>query len=102
MAQNERVFEGRTDKEGKLVVTHLKAGKYSYRESKAPSRYALDTTAYTFEVDETGGVTGDLAVSDPFTGDTAPTIRKVTICLPDWNPCLVFSDAFFEGAFVPQ
>lgn len=72
--QNERVFEGRTDKEGKLVVTHLKAGKYSYRESKAPSRYALDTTAYTFEVDETGGVTGDLAVSDPF---TSIVIQKV-------------------------
>lgn len=36
------MFDGKTDKEGKLTVKYLPAGKYTYKETKAPSGYALN------------------------------------------------------------
>lgn len=65
-AENKKVFDGKTDKEGKLTVKYLPAGKYTYKESKAPSGYALNPTAYAFEIDEKGVVAGTLIVTDPF------------------------------------
>ena len=41
-------------------------GKYTYKETKAPSGYALNPTAYAFEIDEKGVVAGTLIVTDPF------------------------------------
>ncbi len=58
--------DGKTDKEGKLTVKYLPAGKYTYKETKAPGGYALNPTAYAFEIDEKGVVTGTLSVTDPF------------------------------------
>lgn len=65
-AENKKVFDGKTDKEGKLTVKYLPAGKYTYKETKAPSGYALNPTAYAFEIDEKGVVAGTLIVTDPF------------------------------------
>lgn len=65
-AENKKVFGGKTDKEGKLTVKYLPAGKYTYKETKAPSGYALNPTAYAFEIDEKGVVAGTLIVTDPF------------------------------------
>lgn len=56
----------KTDKDGKLTVKYLPAGKYTYKETKAPSGYALNPTAYAFEIDEKGVVAGTLIVTDPF------------------------------------
>lgn len=65
-AQGKKTAENKTDKDGKLTVTHLPAGKYTYKEVKAPSGYALNPEAYAFEIDEKGAVTGTLAVIEPF------------------------------------
>ena len=65
-AENKKVFDGKTDKEGKLTVKYLPAGKYTYKETKAPSGYALNPTVYAFEIDEKGVVAGTLIVTDPF------------------------------------
>ncbi|HPK16605.1 MAG TPA: SpaA isopeptide-forming pilin-related protein [Clostridia bacterium] len=65
-SENKKVSDGKTDKDGKLTVKYLPAGKYTYKETKAPSGYALNPTAYAFEIDEKGVVTGTLSVTDPF------------------------------------
>ena len=65
-AAGKKVADVKTDKEGKLTVKYLPAGKYTYKETKAPSGYALNPTAYAFEIDEKGVVAGTLIVTDPF------------------------------------
>lgn len=65
-AENKKVFDGKTDKDGKLTVKYLPTGKYTYKETKAPTGYALNPTAYAFEIDEKGVVTETLIVTDPF------------------------------------
>lgn len=72
--ENEKVFSGKTDEEGKLTAKYLPAGEYTYKETKAPSGYALNPTAYAFEIDEAGGATGTFLVTDPF---ASIVIKKV-------------------------
>ena len=72
--ENEKVFAGKTDEEGKLTAKYLPAGEYTYKETKAPSGYALNPMAYAFEIDEAGGVTGTFLVTDPF---ASIVIKKV-------------------------
>ena len=72
--ENEKVFAGKTDEEGKLTAKYLSAGEYTYKETKAPSGYALNPMAYAFEIDEAGGVTGTFLVTDPF---ASIVIKKV-------------------------
>ena len=41
-------------------------GNHTYKETKAPSGYALNPTAYNIEIDEKGAVAGTLEITDPF------------------------------------
>ncbi len=65
-AAGKKVADAKTDKDGKLTVKYLVAGKYTYKETKSPSGYALNPTVNSVEIDEKGVVTGTLAVTDPF------------------------------------
>lgn len=49
------VFIGKTDKDGKLIIT-LPVGKYIYQEVKAPANYTLDKKAYPFEIKADGEI----------------------------------------------
>lgn len=58
------VAEGVTDKDGKLVIEGLAAGKYTFEETKAPEGYQLNKTIYTFVVNPDGSVEGDTTIYD--------------------------------------
>lgn len=47
---NEKVFKGRTDKNGKIVLEGLIAGKYCIYEKEAPKGYELDKKPVCFEI----------------------------------------------------
>ncbi len=56
-ASGKEVFSGKTDKEGKVVVSGLSLNTtYTYYESAAPTGYELNSTKYTFTVDSAGNV----------------------------------------------
>jgi len=50
------VFEGRTDKDGKIVIEDLEYGKYTYQEFDAPKGYIIDENEYPFEIKENGEI----------------------------------------------
>lgn len=54
--KGEVIFDGRTDKDGKIVIENLGYGKYTYEEYDAPKGYILDTNAYPFEIKENGEI----------------------------------------------
>ncbi len=56
------VAEGVTDKDGKLVIEGLAAGKYTLEETKAPEGYQLNKTIYTFIINPDGTVEGDTTI----------------------------------------
>lgn len=55
-ATNQVIFEGKTDKDGKIIIDELPYGKYTYQEYEAPEGYLIDTNSYPFEVKENGVV----------------------------------------------
>ena len=54
----ELVFEGDTDENGELMIYELPVGKYSFKETAAPSGYILNDEVYEFEIYENGEVVG--------------------------------------------
>lgn len=49
---NELIFSGYTDTNGKIVVENLPIGKYKFIEKEAPSGYILNTEEHFFEIKE--------------------------------------------------
>lgn len=58
------VFAGKTDKEGKITMTGLAAGKYTVSEKEAPAGYAKTEETISFNVDEYGKVTGTTTIKN--------------------------------------
>lgn len=54
-AAGKKVFEGKSGKDGKLIVSGLKPGAaYTYYETAAPGGYSLNSEKYTFTLDAEG------------------------------------------------
>lgn len=51
---DELVFSGRTDKDGKVIITDLPIGKYFILEKEAPEGYILNEGKIPFEIKENG------------------------------------------------
>ena len=51
-----KVFEGRTDENGKIVITDLPVGKYFILESDAPDGYILNEEKMWFSITENGEI----------------------------------------------
>lgn len=54
--------KAKTDKDGKITVRRLPAGKYVLKETKAPNGYILSDKEYIIEMSENGKVTGDTTI----------------------------------------
>ncbi|HPF83713.1 MAG TPA: SpaA isopeptide-forming pilin-related protein, partial [Bacilli bacterium] len=53
---DELVFEGRTDENGKIIIDELTYGKYYILEKEAPEGYELNTEKMWFEIREDGEI----------------------------------------------
>lgn len=53
---NELIFSGYTDSNGKIVVENLSIGKYKFIEKEAPSGYIINTEEHFFEIKENGEI----------------------------------------------
>lgn len=58
-SNNELIYSGRTDSEGKIYIDNLEYGKYSFKESEAPEGYVLNDASHYFEIKEDGVIVKD-------------------------------------------
>lgn len=59
-----KLYEGKTDADGRLMLKGLKPGRYRFREIGAPAGYLKDLDDYWFTVDRWGRVSGDDQIAD--------------------------------------
>lgn len=57
-------FEGKTNTDGKIILTELPVGKYTFKEVYAPIGYARNPVEFTFSINEYGKITGDTQMKD--------------------------------------
>ena len=84
-ANGEAVYVGTTNAAGQFVITGIIPGAYTFKETKAPAGYQLNTKVFSFNVSETGDITGDNLIEDD------PT--KVVLFKVDGNTQEVLANA---------
>ena len=67
-SNDELVFSGRTDENGKIVINNLKSGKYYILEKEAPEGYQLNTEKMYFEIKEDGEIVKSSMKDEIITG----------------------------------
>ena len=65
---NELIFTGKTDKDGKVIITDLKVGKYYIIEKEAATGYTITDEKIYFELKENGEITKAEMKDKPITG----------------------------------
>ena len=64
----EEVYKGITNKDGKISVKYLNVNEnYTFKEITAPEGYALNTSTFSFRIEEDGTVVGDTVIENKFT-----------------------------------
>ena len=58
------IYSAVTDDKGEIKVSHLMPGKYTVKETAAPSGYTLNVNSFAFEVGSDGKVTGATTIAD--------------------------------------
>ena len=64
-----------TDQKGETTIKGLPAGTYTFNETVAPTGYVINTTIFTFTIDQYGKVTGQSTIVD---NPTSLTIKKTS------------------------
>ena len=67
-SNDELVFSGRTDENGKIVINNLKYGKYYILEKEAPEGYQLNNEKMYFEIKEDGEIVKSSMKDEIITG----------------------------------
>ena len=65
---DELIFTGKTDKDGKVIITDLKVGKYYIIEKEAATGYTITDEKIYFELKENGEITKAEMKDKPITG----------------------------------
>lgn len=80
--KKEKIAEGVTDKNGKLVFEHLRYGKYYFQETKAPEGYVIDESLFEFEIKSDGTVRPAAMKNRPITGGMEVTKLDISTEAP--------------------
>jgi uncharacterized surface anchored protein len=95
------VYKETTGEDGKITISYLAPGTYTFKELTAPEGYSLNETVFTFTVDKNGAVTGDLEIQDTPSNadlviskvdmDTGKPVKGAKISVYDKQSNLVYS-----------